>query len=143
MEDHMNRTAFIALAVMAMAVPALAQHAGHNMGAATPFDLPPVCLANATDGHEMAMPMNGSSTPHPDLMAGMETTNSEMMAGATATDIDVAFVCAMIPHHRGAITMARAELAKGDDPFARQLAEAVIAAQEKEIADMLAWLATQ
>jgi uncharacterized protein (DUF305 family) len=66
-----------------------------------------------------------------------------MMVGGLAADIDVAFICSMIPHHRGAIDMARAELAHGDDPFARELAEAIIVAQEKEIADMLAWLETQ
>jgi uncharacterized protein (DUF305 family) len=66
-----------------------------------------------------------------------------MMAGGTAKDIDVAFVCSMIPHHRGAIDMAKAELAHGDDPWVRKVAEGVIAAQEKEIADMLKWLEEQ
>jgi uncharacterized protein (DUF305 family) len=63
-----------------------------------------------------------------------------MMAGGTAADLDVAFVCSMIPHHRGAVDMAKAELAHGDDPQARQLAEGIIAAQEQEIAEMLKWL---
>lgn len=76
----------------------------------------------------------------PELMAGMDQMNAEMMAGAGASDADVALVCAMIPHHRGAIAMAKAELDKGDAPIARSLAEAIIAAQEKEISEMPAGL---
>ena len=73
-------------------------------------------------------------------MAGMDRMNADMMAGGTAEDIDVAFICSMIPHHQGAIDMARAQLAHGDEDFPRQLAEAIIAAQEAEIAQMLEWL---
>jgi uncharacterized protein (DUF305 family) len=63
-----------------------------------------------------------------------------MDLGAAAEDIDVAFVCAMIPHHQGAIDMARADLAHGDYPWARQMAQQIIDAQEQEIAQMLDWL---
>ena len=85
----------------------------------------------------------GASDAHTELMAGMDAMNADMMAGGTATDIDVAFVCSMIPHHQGAIDMAKAELKHGDDPWAKEMAQAVITAQEKEIADMLAWLEKQ
>ncbi|WP_423068588.1 CopM family metallochaperone [Devosia sp. CN2-171] len=116
--------------------------------------LPAVCTANAGHGGMMmggdadsmmggGMAMGGGDAAHTDLMDGMGKMNADMMAGGTATDIDVAFVCSMIPHHRGAIDMAKAELAHGDDPWAKELATAVIAAQEKEIADMLAWLEKQ
>jgi uncharacterized protein (DUF305 family) len=119
------------------------EHAGHVLGAA--IGLPAICLREAGDmqmpaAHSsMAMP----SEAHDELMAGMDRMNADMMSGGLAEDIDVAFVCSMIPHHRGAIDMARAELAHGDDPWARSLAEAIIAAQENEIADMLDWLARQ
>ena len=126
-----------------MAAPAFAQdHSGHGAAAA---DLPAICLANAPAGGTMAMghDMMGADAAHADLMAGMAKMNADMAAGGTASDIDVAFICSMIPHHQGAIDMARAELAHGDDPFARDLAEKIIAAQEQEIADMRAWLERQ
>lgn len=134
----------IAIATLALlTTSALGQdHSMHGMDAAAAPDLPAVCLANST-GHEgMAMPgMAGEGdAAHQDLMDGMDRMNADMMAGGTAADLDVAFVCSMIPHHRGAIDMAKAELAHGDDPWARQMAEQIIAGQEQEIAEMLQWL---
>lgn len=142
----MHKSVLAAALLLALNLPAIAQesHSGH--GAAAPAaGLPAICLANApAAAAPMAMPHAEAASPaHTELMAGMDAMNNNMMAGGTATDIDVAFVCSMIPHHQGAIDMARAELKHGDDPWARQMAQAVITAQEKEIADMLAWLEKQ
>jgi uncharacterized protein (DUF305 family) len=73
-------------------------------------------------------------------MGGMDEMNRQMMIGMMAEDIDVAFVCGMIPHHQSAVNMAKAQLEHGDDTWARELAKSVIENQEQEIADMFAWL---
>lgn len=53
---------------------------------------------------------------------------------------DVDFLAMMIPHHQGAVDMARLALIHGKDPLARQLAEEIIASQQAEIMAMKARL---
>lgn len=52
---------------------------------------------------------------------------------------DRTFIDMMIPHHEGAIRMARIELADGQDPEMRALAKDIVAAQSKEIDEMTMW----
>lgn len=108
--------------------------------------LPDICTKGAMDMPGMAAAADAMAPmdeAHAALMAGMAAMNTNMEKGMTAKDIDVAFICGMLPHHQGAIDMAKAELKYGDDPWARELAQKVIAAQEAEIAQMRDWLAQQ
>jgi uncharacterized protein (DUF305 family) len=105
--------------------------------------LPAACQATpapAAPMGEMGGMNHETDEAHTALMAGMDTMNANMMSGAMNPDIDVAFVCGMIPHHQGAIDMARAELQYGNDEWTKAMAQKVINAQMQEIADMSKWL---
>ncbi len=72
--------------------------------------------------------------------AGANNKMHQGMAIAYTGDADVDFVRGMIPHHQGAIDMAKIVLAFGSDPELKALAEGIVTAQEAEIAEMEAWL---
>jgi uncharacterized protein (DUF305 family) len=75
------------------------------------------------------------------LGMSMKDMSMNMNAGMlkTATPFDREFVDMMIPHHQGAIRMARVELAKGKSKALKQVADDVVAAQTKEINGMNAF----
>jgi uncharacterized protein (DUF305 family) len=74
--------------------------------------------------------------------AAMDKMMADMMVPYTG-DPDIDFARGMIPHHQAAIDMAKIQLEFGQDPEMRKLAEAIIAAQESEIATLKAFLATK
>jgi uncharacterized protein (DUF305 family) len=71
--------------------------------------------------------------------ASMKTMMTGMNVKPTGKP-DKDFALMMIPHHQGAIDMPKVELQYGTDPELRQLATDIVSAQEKEIAQMKAWL---
>jgi glutaredoxin len=112
----------VAMAVAMLATPLLARP---DAGAADPM---------------AGMAMSGAPAADAALMAGMAKMSQDMNAPMSG-DADADFVTMMRPHHQGAIDMARAELQFGKDPELRALADAIVKAQEKEIAEMTAWQA--
>ena len=65
-------------------------------------------------------------------------SEEELMAleAAEGTEFDRLFLNGMIAHHRGAVVSSQAELREGQSPEAKELAQAIIDAQEAEIAEM-------
>jgi uncharacterized protein (DUF305 family) len=113
----MRITTIVLLAVGILAgTAAIAQHQHH--GAAPAPAAPP-----STKAYEAAN-------------ARMHTDMAIKLSG----DADVDFARSMIPHHKGAVDMAKIVLEYGKDPELKKLAQDVIASQEKEIAFMREWL---
>ena len=89
----------------------------------------------------MASAAPGTDTPAAAAnKAAMQRMMTAMDAPATG-NADHDFVIGMLPHHQGAIDMARVELRYGHDPALRKLARDIIASQAKEETFMQRWLA--
>src|SRR5262245_4744008 len=67
------------------------------------------------------------------MMQAMDRMDSGMIAAKPTGNPDRDFAAMMIPHHQGAIDMAKAELIYGHDPVLRRLAEGIIVEQQQEI----------
>ncbi|MBC7799114.1 MAG: DUF305 domain-containing protein [Gemmatimonadaceae bacterium] len=119
-------------AVMAAASPAAAQAPA----------APPV--AGHHGMQHGAMPgMGGAqmSANHMEMMRGMERMTRDMMAAPMTGNPDRDLATMMIPHHQGAIDMARIYLRDGKDPDMRRIAEKIVTDQEREIREFRDWLA--
>ena len=69
----------------------------------------------------------------PEHMMGMD---GDVASLNTAKPFDRAFLRMMIPHHEGALVMAKAELAKGRDSEPKTLAQDIITGQRSELTAM-------
>jgi uncharacterized protein (DUF305 family) len=93
-----------------------------------------------SDHSAMHHPSSGVSGESQDFTramdASMQTMMKDMHAPGYTGDPDIDFLAMMIPHHEGAVEMARLALVYGKDPLTRRLAEEIIASQGSEIAAM-------
>lgn len=112
--------------VIAVAVLLLAgcQHAAMHEGPAVPTRYGKAFARYATE-----------------MNSGMAKMMADMHAPGYTGDADIDFIAMMIPHHQGAIDMARLLLQDGTDPVTRKLAEEIIATQTVEIEGMTRRLA--
>lgn len=91
---------------------------------------------HASRGHETAKDAPAAERP---FLAENDAAMERMMADMTITasgDISRDFALMMIPHHQGAIDMAKAYLRYGSDPKFQRIAQEIIVEQVQEIAAM-------
>jgi uncharacterized protein (DUF305 family) len=74
-----------------------------------------------------------------DMKHGGMMDHTMMDLGPADAEFDLRFIDSMIPHHEGAVVMAKEVLQKSQRPELRKLAEDIIKAQEKEIDQMKQW----
>lgn len=89
--------------------------------------------------HHMGDEHTEAAAPANIYEPAMQEMHNGMMVETTG-DADVDFVRGMIPHHEGAVAMAKILKENGKDPELQKLADDIIAAQDKEIAFMKDWL---
>jgi uncharacterized protein (DUF305 family) len=93
-----------------------------------------------------SMPMDGEMSDQ--MLRDLETLGVSPTESGMSMDMhdlhgakpfDRMFIDMMIPHHQGAIRMARAERVKGSHARLRRIARAIITGQAKEIRQMNTW----
>lgn len=125
MQNRSAAFAFVAAGVLMVVASnhAYAQSHGHGHGAHPPAAAKPSEPAHAKPYRDASEKMHGP-----------------MMEAAAIADPDEAFVRGMIPHHQGAVEMARIALRTARDEKIKTWAANIIRDQEREIAEMEAWL---
>ena len=116
--------------VTAIGAVAYAQHGGHG------------AMMTPAEMQKMMDDMMPKDTDSPSTRAFKEA-HMKMMKSMHITfsgNANVDFVRGMIPHHQGAIDMAKVMLQYGSDQQIKAMAQKIIDDQQREIAEMQAWL---
>ncbi len=119
--------ALVSIATVSTAVAA--QSASHDAHAVS-VHAAPRSDATALPGTPV---MRDPHVFHREMDADMAAMMAAMDAVPMTGSADVDFAAMMIPHHQGAIAMARRQLQYGTDPAMRRLAQEIIVTQQSEI----------
>ena len=155
----MKSMTILAALAAAFAITTASAQEGQTKGQSG-FNLPEACRSAAqASGHgDMMQKMQSGVSQQMQGMQGMQGMMAQMtetqkglhqammgmhgpmMMGMMAKDADVAWICSMVPHHQGAIAMARAGLQGADNAESRKLAEETIQSNQKELEKLTAWV---
>lgn len=129
------KTSFLALTLGAIATSSIL-----NACSSSAQNQAQVPNAAATDTGTQQMDhgsMGGMN--HGNMQKGGMMDHSMMDLGPADAEFDLRFIDSMIPHHQGAIVMAKEAQQKSKRPEIQKLAKEIIKAQDKEIAQMKQW----
>jgi uncharacterized protein (DUF305 family) len=121
-----------------------AQHSGHQGHEGHGAKKSPAKKKAPAKKRGSAAHHHGATASDTPAIREFRVAHEQMMRGMAVPytgDPDADFRIQMIPHHQGAIDMARVAMRHAKDPWTRQLAEGVIVEQQREIAEMQVWLA--
>ncbi|MCA6573349.1 MAG: DUF305 domain-containing protein [Pseudanabaena sp. M57BS1SP1A06MG] len=95
---------------------------------------------SASNSPVAVTPSSTPSTPSTmHNMNNMHMGNMAMDLGPADANFDLRFIDGMIPHHQGAVAMAKEAQQKSERPEIKKLADEIIKAQTKEIAELQTW----
>lgn len=100
----------------------------------------PPAAAEATTEATAEVVAEATAEATPEATATMDHSTMDHAAMGDAP-FDAQFIDGMIDHHEGAIAMAEQVLAESERPELREMAEAIIAAQQSEVDQMRSWRA--
>lgn len=128
-----TRHLILAISIAGLSVGCGAPTVSNSSSNSQASDAAPVQVqATEANSKSAAKPIKNGGMNH-----GMD--HSAMSLGPADADYDLRFIDGMVPHHEGAVIMAKEVLAKSKRPELKKLANEVIAAQDQEIAQMQQW----
>ncbi len=125
-------TSFVLLGIIPLASLSLAACSGKTSTQA----------GETSNGDSSTAQMDQGSMGDPSSSGSMPMDHGSMGSmdlGPADESFDLRFIDGMTPHHEGAVVMAQEALQKSTRPEIRQLAQAIIDAQEKEISQLKEW----